>query len=135
MAARRHWTRRWWDEYASNYELTTSQAVIRELERGEYGARTDAVDLVVSLPRLDAESDDIDNIIDVYLDNQLMPKDRLGDALHLALASVHKCDFLLTWNCAHIANPNKFDHIHTINTRLGLKVPKLVTPMQLIEED
>ena len=64
-----------------------------------------------------------------------MPKERLGDALHLALASYHKCDFLLTWNCRHIANANKFAHIRTINSRLGLFVPTLVTPMGLFEED
>jgi len=70
-------------------------------------------------------------IHDVYLANHLMPRERLGDALHLALASYHKCDFLLTWNCTHIANANKFEHIRIINTRLGLFVPALVTPMEL----
>lgn len=49
------------------------------------------------------------------------------------LASYHKCDFLLTWNCTHIANAN-YEHIRIINTRLGLFVPMLVTPMQLSEE-
>ena len=57
------------------------------------------------------------------------------DALHLALASFHKCDFLLTWNCAHIANANKFEHIRIINARLGLFVPALVTPIELCAED
>ncbi len=80
-------------------------------------------------------TDDIAGIIDVYLANHLMPKERLGDALHLALASYHKCDFLLTWNCTHIANANKFEHIRIINTRLGLFVPALVTPLALCEED
>ena len=58
----------------------------------------------------------------------------LGDALHLALASFHKCDFLLTWNCQNLANPNKFGHIRIINNMLGLLVPELVTPYQLLED-
>ena len=61
-----------------------------------------------------------------------MPKDPLGDALHLALASHHKCDFLFTWNCLHLANANKFGHIRRVNTLLGLHLPTLVTPLELL---
>jgi hypothetical protein len=55
-----------------------------------------------------------------------------GDAIHLALASFHKCDFLVTWNCLHLANANKFGHIRRINTMLGLFTPVLATPLQLL---
>ena len=134
MIARRRWTRHWWDQRACQYQLVTSEGVIAELQEGRYRAQIDAVELVVGLPRLQVV-DDIAEIIDVYLANHLMPQERLGDALHLALASYHKCDFLLTWNCAHIANANKFEHIRIINTRLGLFVPALVTPMELCEEN
>ena len=134
MVARRHWTRRWWDQCASRYDLVTSDGVVAELQQGEYETQAASVDLVTGLPQLEVV-DDIADIIEVYLSNHLMPKERLGDALHLALASYHKCDFLLTWNCTHIANANKFEHIRIINTRLGLFVPMLVTPMQLCEED
>lgn len=134
MVARRHWTRHWWDKCASRYDLVTSEGVVAELQEGEYETQTACVRLVAKLPQLDVV-DDIADIIDVYLANHLMPKERLGDALHLALASFHKCDFLLTWNCSHIANANKFEHIRIINTRLGLFVPALVTPMELCEEE
>ena len=133
MVARRHWTRRWWDECASLYDLVTSEGVIAELQEGDYDTQTAAVALVADLPRLEVV-DEIADVIDVYLANHLMPRERLGDALHLALASYHKVDFLLTWNCTHIANANKFEHIRIINTRLGLFVPTLVTPMELSEE-
>ncbi len=61
-----------------------------------------------------------------------MPNEAMGDAAHLALASFYKCDFLVTWNCKHIANANKYDHIIRINSMLGLFNPKLVTPFQLL---
>ena len=61
-----------------------------------------------------------------------MPADPAGDALHLALASFYKCDFLVTWNCLHLANANKFGHIRRVNTILGLIVPNLVTPLELL---
>ena len=74
---------------------------------------------------------------DNYRNNQVikykvMPNDPIGDALHLALASYYKCDFLLTWNCDHLANANKFNHIRRINTMLGLFVPNLVMPLELL---
>ena len=61
-----------------------------------------------------------------------MPANPTGDALHLALASYHKCEFLVTWNCVHLANANKFGHIRRINTMLGLFTPTIATPMELL---
>ena len=73
-------------------------------------------------------------IVDAYIQHHLMPNDPKGDALHLALASYHRCQFLLTWNCAHLANANKQEHIRHINALLGLHVPILTTPLELIEK-
>ena len=63
-----------------------------------------------------------------------MPADPAGDALHLALASFHRCDFLVTWNCRHLAKANKFGHVRCVNTLLGIHVPALVTPLELLAE-
>jgi hypothetical protein len=70
-----------------------------------------------------------------YDKHKIMPKDPFGDALHLALASYHGCDFLVTWNCQHLANARKFGHFRRVNGMLGLFVPELVTPMELLGED
>ncbi|HOH30690.1 MAG TPA: type II toxin-antitoxin system VapC family toxin [Candidatus Hydrogenedentes bacterium] len=133
MVARRNWTREWWRKHRTRYTLVTSDAVIAELMEGEYEGRNNAVRLLRGIPLLGIP-DAIADVIDVYLDNHLMPRERLGDALHLALASFHKCDFLLTWNCRHLANANKYEHIRIVNTRLGLFIPSLVTPMELCME-
>ena len=63
--------------------------------------------------------------------HHLMPGAQ-GDALHLALASYHRCDFLVTWNCRHLANANKFGHIRRINVVIGLFVPAIATPLELL---
>ena len=76
----------------------------------------------------------IADIVEAYIQHRLMPADPTGDALHLAMASYHKCDFLVTWNCRHLANANKFGHLRRINTLLGLFVPALVTPLELLGE-
>lgn len=69
-----------------------------------------------------------------YIENKVMPADVTGDALHLALATLHECDILVSWNCRHIANVNKFDHVRKINGRLGYETPQLITPLELIKE-
>lgn len=131
MVARRMWTRQWWDEHRPSYDVVTSDAVIDELTRGEHPVKAKALALVEVLELLPIESE-IADIVAVYIEHKVMPSDPLGDALHLALASYHKCDFLLTWNCRHLANANKFGHIKRINTILGLFVPTLVTPLELL---
>ena len=57
-----------------------------------------------------------------------------GDAFHLAYASYYDIDFLMTWNCNHLANPNKFHHMRVINGRLGLYTPIICTPDQLLSK-
>lgn len=133
MVARRVWTRQWWNERREEYEVVTSEAVLDELSIGEYPTKLQALSLINSIPILPVETA-ITEIVGTYITHRLMPKDPLGDALHLALASYYRCDFLLTWNCNHLANANKFNHIKRINTLLGLFVPMLVTPLEMLGE-
>ena len=78
---------------------------------------------------------EIDAIVDTYVSQHVMPADPRGDALHLALASYHHCHFLLTWNCRHLANANKFEHIRHVNSNLGLFSPILTTPYELLVDE
>lgn len=134
MVARRDWTRRWWGRSHGVDDLVTSGAVLDELERGQFASRDDCLKLIQLLPVLSVEPPIVE-IVEAYIDRHVMPADPAGDALHLALASYHRCDFLVTWNCQHLANANKFDHIRRVNIALGLFVPALVTPLELITED
>lgn len=131
IVARRDWTRQWWETALERYELVTSPAVLDELAGGlpERGALR--LELVRALPLLPIEPAILE-IVQAYIRYKLMPADPGGDAMHLALASFHKCDFLVTWNCNHLANANKFGHIRRVNTMLGLFVPALVTPLELL---
>ena len=134
MIARRDWTRRWFDAVLKTDRVVTSAAVLAELEDGDFPGRESAIRLLdeIELLTIDAA---IAEIVDAYTKHKLMPKDPFGDALHLALASYHRCDFLVTWNCQHLANAKKFGHIRRLNGMLGLFVPELVTPMELLGED
>ncbi|MFM9903868.1 MAG: type II toxin-antitoxin system VapC family toxin [Pyrinomonadaceae bacterium] len=121
------------DTADEEYTLLTSPAVIEELDQGDFPNQQAMLDLVDTLTVLPID-EMVGLIVEAYIANMVMPNDPKGDALHLALASYHKCDFLLTWNCRHLANANKFGHIRNINDRLGLYVPLLVTPMELLGE-
>ncbi len=133
IVARREWTRQWWSDAAERYELATSPAVLDELAGGPPERSQKWLDLVRDVPLLPIEAA-IAEIVQAYLRHRVMPTDPTGDALHLALASYHKCDFLVTWNCRHLANANKIGHIRRVNTMLGLFVPALVTPLELLGE-
>jgi predicted nucleic acid-binding protein len=132
--SRREWTRRWWDAAGDEYELVTSDAVLVELRRGDYPSRESALARLAGIPLLEVTPAVLE-IVQAYFRYQLMPRDPSGDALHLALASYHKCEFLLTWNCRHLANAKKFGQIRRVNTLLGLFVPTLVTPLELLGEE
>jgi hypothetical protein len=132
MVARRQWTREWWDARREDYAVVTSIPVLDELEAGDHPMKSDCLQLVSALPLLSIP-DVITGIVETYIQHQVMPRDPTGDALHLALASYHHCQFLLTWNCAHLANANKREHIRHVNTLLGLHVPILTTPLELME--
>lgn len=131
IVARREWTRLWWRTAPERYDLVTSPAVLDELSGGPVEWSAGRLALIRDLPLLRGESAIVE-IVQAYIRHRVMPNDPAGDALHLALASYHKCDFLVTWNCQHLANANKFGHIRRVNTILDLFVPAMVTPLELL---
>jgi len=100
----------------------------------DFPNREECLRLIAPLPLLAVEPAVLE-VVQTYIARRVMPRNPVGDALHLALASHHRCDFLATWNCKHLANANKFAHIRRVNTLLGLFVPSLVTPLELLEVD
>jgi predicted nucleic acid-binding protein len=133
MVKRRANTRRWWELATRTSELLISDAVLQELCDGRPDQAALRLALVKSLEVLES-SDEIALTTATYIRHKLMPQDPEGDALHLALASHHKCDVLATWNYHHLANPNKLNRIKRLNEDLGLFVPRILTPLALMEE-
>jgi len=114
--------------------LVSSPAVLDELTGGDPERVEKRLDLVREL-LLVPDEPAITEIVQAYIRHRVMPADPGGDARYLLLASHDKCDFLVTWNCKHLANANKFGHIRRVNTMLGLFVSALVTPLELIGDD
>ena len=134
LVAMRNWTRDWWQQAAAHNQFVISDAVLAELDLTPEPKRTDCIALTASLPILE-DLPEIDETVEFYIRHKLMPANLVGDARHLALAAWHACDILATWNCRHIANPNKLEHLHHIHDILGLHTPILATPFQLLEAE
>jgi hypothetical protein len=126
-------TRQWWHEERQNFALWISEESVIELSQGDYPNKDSIIACIAQIQLLYPEPQ-IYEIAQIYIDNFLMPRALGGDAIHLAYASYYKIDFLLTWNCNHLANANKKQHIRVINARLNLSVPEIITPLELFTE-
>lgn len=126
-----NWTRRWWSDLAPQFSLLTSPAVIAELRRGTRDAAEQRISLLDDADLLEI-TQQVEDVASIYIQRLVMPNDPGGDALHLAIASVHRVDVLLTWNCRHLANPSKMEHIRLVNYELGLPTPILTTPLNYL---
>jgi len=123
-------TKEWWDEERLDYELITSEAVLEELDNPQNPCREESLRLLEGIPVVRTVPEVV-QIADVHVARRVMPQTRSLDALHLASACFYKADFLLTWNCRHLANPNKLAAIRQVNAALGLLTPILTTPYDL----
>ena len=131
--ARREITRRWWADAEERYELVTSAEVREELRKGPRDRRDAWLELIDPLPSLRRNAA-AREIASAYIRHKVMPSRPLADAVHLALASLYACHYLLTWDFKHLANEQKFRHIQSVNRQLGLLVPRIVSPQVLLEE-
>jgi hypothetical protein len=130
MVWRRDVTRRWWAVSGNRCKKLTSGVVREELAAGPPLRAQAWLLLIDPLPLLEV-TPRIVEIANIYGQRKLMPP---GDAYHLAVASYHRCDYLLTWNFRHLANARKFEHIQRVNRDLDLFVPRIVPPPELMGE-
>ena len=129
--ARHLLTRRWWDEELGRFDVRISQVVLDELAGGDPGRAGRRLALVEGFPLLDVDQE-VERVARFYAENMAMPRRDLRDAFHLALASVHEIEYLVTWNFAHLANASKRMHIEVLNRRLHLVSPVVCSPEELI---
>jgi len=78
---------------------------------------------------------EVEKMAGIYIEKLQIPQKALRDAAHLAMASVHNIDYLVTWNCVHIANGEVIKKLMNINEDLGIKTPVICTPEGLMYEN
>ena len=127
-------TNLWWREERDRFRVVISEATVIEVSDGNHPYKELIMKECIAGLEVLAPHQRLDEVASVYIENYLMPGGAMGDAVHLAYASFYKADFLLTWNCNHLANANKRQHLAILNSRLKLFVPEIVTPMELFTE-
>ena len=133
-AARQVLTRKWWDTERVKYDLVTSQYVLDEAADGAPITAKERLELLHGIPLLLLGSE-IDAIAAEILSQAILPPKAQIDALHIATASHHRIDYLLTWNCTHIANARILPRIQRVLSDLGSFVPIICTPEEMVDDD
>ncbi len=131
-AARQEVTWEWWTKRREAYGVYASQVVAREAREGDPDAARRRLELLSDLSLLDVTDEAID-LATALISQGLLPDAAADDALHLGVAAVHGMDYLLTWNCTHLANAAFRDSISFWLAEKGYVPPSVCTPDELME--
>lgn len=127
-------TRRWWDGGCSGFELFTSLETLDEAGRGDAQMVADRLDLLRNIPLLPLPDEGLE-LARRLVATGIVPQKAASDALHIAVASVHRMDYLVTWNFKHIANPFIRDRLRGAVERSGFQLPVMCSPEELLQND
>jgi predicted nucleic acid-binding protein len=131
VAGNQETTKEWWEERAK-FELFISQFVLDEASAGDELASAERIRALSNISLLDVLPEAAD-LAEALLAKAALPARARLDALHIAVAAIHKMDFLVTWNCKHIANPAQRPIIESTIQMFGYDAPIICTPQELLE--
>ena len=134
LAARQLLTHQWWNDERTNYQLVASQFVIDEASAGNPTLAAERLQLLDGIPLLPLDAA-IADIADEIMSRAILPEKARTDALHIAAVAHHRIQYLLTWNCRHIANARILPRIHNVLNDLLLPVPVICTPEEMVGND
>jgi hypothetical protein len=103
IAAHQQITHEWWNRAQERFELFISEAVLEEIRAGDPAVATKRLGVVAGLPVLELRQD-VRDLVRLYSDRLNFPPQAQADVLHIAFAVSYGLDYLVTWNCKHIAN-------------------------------
>ncbi|NEQ89158.1 MAG: type II toxin-antitoxin system VapC family toxin [Moorea sp. SIO2I5] len=126
-------TREWWDTRRTLFSLYISQVVLDEVGRGDPEIANRRLELLSNFPLLEV-NEAAQNLGAKFISKSNLPPKATDDALHIALATVYGLDYLLTWNCKHIANAQIQKKLAQISFDAGYELPTICTPYELMGE-
>lgn len=131
VAAHQEITHDWWDHQRVDCELFTSQLVHDEAGAGDPRAAAKRLQALQGIDLLDV-SDEAADLAEELLVHKCLPRKAAQDALHIAVAAIHHIDYLITWNCKHIANALMRTAIENVIRQNGYQPPIICTPEELL---
>lgn len=131
VAAHQQISAYWWEYSRKGFDLCTSQLVVDEARRGDPEVAQRRLELLDDMALLEV-TDPARALATTIVQEGLLSRKALPDALHIAIATVHRVDYLVTWNCSHIANAIILPRVATICERFDLLLPYVCTPEELL---
>ena len=123
-------THEWWEFARHRFVIVVSEAVLEEIRAGDAASATRRLELVRDFPILEL-NDDVRKLAHTYEEILRLPKKARVDLVHIAFAVSYEVDYLLTWNCAHLANGEVIRRLMATNRDLGRPTPLILTPEEL----
>jgi hypothetical protein len=133
IAAHQALTEEWWEDRTDAFERVVSALVVREVSAGEGESARKRLAAIAQLPVL-AVSEAALALAQRLVEPGPIPASAKADALHVAVAAVNGVDYLLTWNCKHLANAALRERIARLVEEAGYRCPVLCTPEELMED-
>lgn len=124
-------TRDWWQLRRSTFDLYISQVVLDEVAQGDAEIAAQRLEVLQDVPLLEV-TETVENLAAQFILRSNLPPKASDDAIHIALATVNRIDYLLTWNCKHIANAQIQKKLLEICFSFGHTLPIICTPYELM---
>ena len=133
VAGRQQLTHTWWELRRPAFDLVISQVLLDESGAGDLDAARRRLAFIEGLPLLDVTTEAAE-LAATLIERVPLPPHAAADAAHIAVATVHAVDFLVTWNVAHIANAALRRRVEDVCRAQGYSTPILCTPDELMED-
>lgn len=131
IAGKQEVTRIWWDERKNDFSLYVSPYVLDETSHGDPVAVQKRMEILQNIPVLEVD-EEVVSLAELILKDTIIPRKASTDALHIAIATRHGMDYLLTWNCTHIANAEIMRIVAKVMENHGVEIPVICTPDELM---
>ncbi len=132
VAGHQQITHDWWDARRGEYELCVSQLVVQEAADGDPQAAQERLDVMATMTMLEIKEEAVE-LAEELVQSGALPAKAGNDALHIAVAAIHRVPYLLTWNCRHMANATIRTQIESVCASKGFKAPIICTPEEMME--
>jgi hypothetical protein len=128
-AAHQQITREWWSRRHA-FELYASRLVVQECQAGDPQAAADRLAALAGVPLLE-QTTEVASLAEALVRGVPLPEQAAADALHIAITAVRGVDYLVTWNCTHIANVALRSRIEAVCRAAGYEPPLICTPEEM----
>lgn len=132
IAAHQHITSQWWNKQREKFDCCVSQFVIDEAAMGDKEESRKRLMIIENLKVLQI-TEEAEQLAEFLVVSGAMPRKAMNDAAHIAVAAVHEIDYILTWNCKHLANAHIMKKVRSICQKEGYTAPHVCTPEELME--